>query len=71
MADLAAAPDSSIKTEDLSAWTNLVMGQIWIQGDQVAKFAGNAPIITDDRPYTEYYLVRKALARLFGPRRYG
>ena len=67
MADLAAAPDSSIKTEDLSAWTNLVMGQIWIQGDQVAKFAGNAPIITDDRPYTEYYLVRKALARLFGP----
>jgi spermidine synthase len=68
MADLVDAPDSPIATEDVAAWTNLIMGQIWIQGDQVAKFAGDAPLITDDRPYTEYYLVRKTLAKIFGPK---
>jgi spermidine synthase len=68
LADLVAAPDSPIYTEDATAWTNLLMGQIWIQGAQVAAFAGNAPLITDDRPYTEYYLVRKAMDKLFGTR---
>jgi hypothetical protein len=67
LADLASAPEAPIASLDPQAWTDLIMAQIWIQGDKVQKFAGDAPLITDDRPYTEYYLVRKALARLFGP----
>ena len=67
-ADLASAPDAPIASLDPQAWTDLIMAQIWIKGDQVQKFAGDAPLITDDRPYTEYYLVRETLANLFGPR---
>jgi spermidine synthase len=67
-ADLASAPDAPIASLDPQAWTDLIMAQIWIKGGQVQKFAGDAPLITDDRPYTEYYLVRETLASLFGPR---
>jgi spermidine synthase len=66
MADLAAAPNSPIRSLDVDSWVGLVLGQVWIQGDQIARFAGDAPLITDDRPYTEYYLVRKVMNRLSG-----
>ena len=65
--DLAGAPDSPKTPMDATAWTSFIQGQIWLQGDQVVKFAADAPLITDDRPYTEYYLVRKVLTHFFGP----
>jgi spermidine synthase len=68
IADLVSSPRSPTQSTDVETWTNIILGQIWIQGDKVAKFAGNAPLITDDRPYTEYFLVRKAIAKFFGPR---
>jgi spermidine synthase len=66
VADLATAPQSPSTSQSADDWTNLVLGLVWIQGDKVAAFAGDAPIITDDRPYTEYFLVRKYMARFFG-----
>jgi hypothetical protein len=68
VADVASSPLAPTTSLDVDTWTGVIMGQVWIQGDKVAKFAGDAPLITDDRPYTEYYLVRQTLSRLFGPR---
>ena len=34
----------------------------WLDDAEVAAFAGTAPLILDDRPVTEYFLLR----RLFG-----
>jgi spermidine synthase len=64
--DLATAPRAPITSHDVTDWTNLILGQIWISGDDVARFAADAPLITDDRPYTEYYVVRKVWDHLFG-----
>jgi len=60
LADLDAAQDAPVAAED--DWSTLLGGVTWIQGAQVAAFAGNAPPITDDHPLTEYFLLR----RLFG-----
>jgi hypothetical protein len=35
----------------------------WISGEAVDKFVGDGPLITDDRPLPEYFLLRRA----FGP----
>ena len=31
---------------------------VWISGDEVARIAGDGPLITDDRPLPEYFLLR-------------
>jgi hypothetical protein len=36
---------------------------VWVLGDAVARFAGSGPLITDDHPLPEYFLLRQ----LFGP----
>ena len=36
--------------------------QTWLTGDEAEQVAGDGPLITDDRPRTEYFLLR----RLFG-----
>lgn len=59
--DLSSAPDAPVKTAD--AWARLIPTLVWLQGDDVAKFGGSGPVITDDRPLTEYYQLR----HLFGP----
>jgi spermidine synthase len=59
--DLSSAYDSPERTE--AGWVRLVQSLVWIQGDDVARFAGPGPLITDDHPLPEYFLVR----RLWGP----
>lgn len=61
LADLSSAFDSP--KLDASGWTGLIPKLVWIQGGEVARFAGDAPLITDDRPRPEYFLLR----HLFGP----
>jgi hypothetical protein len=34
----------------------------WLRDGQVDRFAGGAPLITDDRPRSEYYLLQQAFA---------
>jgi spermidine synthase len=59
--DLSSAYDSPESTE--AGWVQRIHALLWIQGDEVARFAGDGPLITDDRPLPEYFLLR----RLFGP----
>ena len=60
--DLSSAFDSP--KHDLSGWASLIPQLVWIQGDQVAAFAGRGPLVTDDHPLPEYFLLRD----LFGPK---
>jgi spermidine synthase len=59
--DLSSAYDSPEHTE--AGWARLIPSLVWIQGDAVARFAGDGPLITDDRPLPEYFLLRHR----FGP----
>ncbi len=59
--NISSAFDSPATTED--AWVRLIGGLVLASGDKVASIAGAGPLITDDRPLTEYFLLR----RLLGP----
>jgi spermidine synthase len=59
--DLSSAFDSPEHTE--AGWVNRIKSLVWVQGDAVARFAGTGPLITDDHPLPEYFLLRQ----LFGP----
>ncbi|MGZ3666483.1 MAG: hypothetical protein ACXVDA_18605, partial [Ktedonobacterales bacterium] len=48
---------------DLEGWAALIPTLVWLQGDQVARFAGAGPLVTDDHPLPEYFLLRDR----FGP----
>ncbi len=58
--DISSAYDSPEHTVD--GWATKIPGLVWIQGDDVARIVGDGPLITDDRPLPEYWLLR----RLFG-----
>ncbi len=64
-ADISSAFDSPIKDpRDVAGWVKRISSLVWISGDAVPRFAGPGPLITDDRPLPEYFLLRHA----FGPR---
>jgi hypothetical protein len=58
--DLAAAADADETTAD--GWAKRIETMPWAAGPAVDLIAGSGPTITDDRPLTEYLLLR----RLFG-----
>ena len=60
LADISSAYDSPAKTVD--AWVDEIAQQTWLTGDEAKQVAGDGPLITDDHPRTEYFLLR----RLFG-----
>jgi spermidine synthase len=55
--DISGAYDSPQKTVD--GWSGAIPGLRWLEGGQVASFAGPGPLITDDRPLPEYFLLRR------------
>ena len=59
--DLSSAFDSP--AHDAAAWASRIPSLVWISGDEVADVVGDGPLITDDRPLPEYFLLRHA----FGP----
>jgi len=59
--DLSSAYDSPEKTAD--GWISRVHSLVVVNGDDVSRVAGEGPLITDDRPLPEYFLIR----RLYGP----
>ncbi len=59
--DLSSAGDSP--AHDLGGWETEIPGLVWLQGDQVTRFAGSGAMVTDDHPLPEYFLLR----HLFGP----
>jgi spermidine synthase len=58
--DLVGTSDAPVTGFD--EWASVVAGLTWISGAEVSEFAGTSPLILDDRPVTEYFLLR----RLFG-----
>jgi hypothetical protein len=60
--DLDEAADAPTSTA--AGWLALMPTLAWIGGTDVARFGGTGPLITDDRPLTEYFLLRQT----FGPR---
>jgi spermidine synthase len=60
LADISSAYDSPAHTVD--DWTAVIGHQTWLTGEAVRIEAGPGPLITDDRPRPEYFLLR----RVFG-----
>jgi len=55
--DISSAYDSPTKTID--GWVAKIDGLRWIADDQVDAFAGSGPLVTDDHPLPEYFLLRR------------
>jgi hypothetical protein len=62
MEDLIDTPDNPATTTE--AWASIIEGIGWLTDDQVRAFGDGASLILDDRPVTEYFLLRRS----FGPR---
>jgi hypothetical protein len=61
--DLSSAVDAPTGVTTTAQWQQEVQNNVWISDAQVDQFAAGGTLITDDRPYTEYDLLR----HLFGP----
>ena len=55
--DLATAPDAPVGT--LEAWAALIPTLVIASGADIDRVVGPGDIITDDRPLTEYFLLRR------------
>ncbi len=60
-ADFASAPDDPHL--DGAGWAKAVMLHDWLKDAQVDDFVGQGPIITDDHPRSEYYLLHVLAAK--------
>lgn len=65
MDDLREPIDSPAST--LEEWIQVIPRLVWLSGREVAGFAGRGGIITDDRPRTEYFLLRSLFGRRSPP----
>lgn len=54
--DISTAFDSP--HHDLASWAKAIPALMWVQGNQVERFAGTGPFVTDDHPLPEYFLLR-------------
>jgi spermidine synthase len=59
LTDISSAHDSP--ANDIASWQILIMNLERLRGPEVAEFAGKGPLITDNRPLPEYFLLRAAL----------
>ena len=55
--DVNSAPDSHQRTVD--DWVGTLQGLTWAAGDELRTAVGDGPLITDDRPLPEYFLLRR------------
>jgi spermidine synthase len=56
--DLSSAYDSP--EHDAAGWAKRIPSLVWISGADVGRIVGEGPLITDDRPLPEYFLLRRA-----------
>jgi spermidine synthase len=54
--DISTAYDSPATTID--DWVDVINEQIWFEDDAARAYAGEGPLITDDQPRPEYFLLR-------------
>ncbi len=57
--DISTAYDSPATTID--AWLDVIERQTWLTDAQARAYVGQGPMITDDRPRPEYFLLRRWL----------
>jgi hypothetical protein len=55
--DISSAYDSPAHSVD--AWIAEIAQQRWLDDDDVAAYVGDGPLITDDHPRPEYFLLRR------------
>ncbi len=55
--DISSAYDSPATTVD--AWIQVLAEQHWLDDAEVTAYAGDGPLITDDHPRPEYFLLRR------------
>jgi spermidine synthase len=60
-ADFATAPDDP--SFDGAAWAKEILNDEWLKDAQVDAFTGPGPLITDDRPRSEYNLLEDITAK--------
>ncbi len=63
--DISSAYDSPAKTID--EWVAVIRRQIWLTGGAVRDAAGSGPLITDDQPRPEYFLLRRHFSIGYDP----
>ena len=56
VADLSGAYDAPVK--GLEAWAAYLPSRVWLRDAQVLRYAGPGPLVTDDHPLPEYFLLR-------------
>jgi hypothetical protein len=54
-ADLRSAPDAHARTT--VKWMKNIPGNIWLTDNQVNAYTGPGPVMTDDHPLIEYFLL--------------
>jgi spermidine synthase len=57
LADVNSAPDANGRSAE--AWAKAFTDRTWAAGDQLRAAVGGGPVITDDRPLPEYFLIRR------------
>jgi spermidine synthase len=57
LADISSAYDSPASTVD--DWVAVIRRQRWLDNGSVRAYAGDGPLITDDHPRPEYFLLRR------------
>jgi spermidine synthase len=62
--DLSSAVDSPPGVKTADQWQQLILSNVWLSDSGVDKFGATGQLVTDDRPYTEFDLLR----RRFGPK---
>jgi hypothetical protein len=55
--DISSAFDSPESTVD--GWLAEIERQTWLVDDELRSYAGDGPMVTDDRPRPEYFLLRE------------
>jgi spermidine synthase len=55
--DVNSAPDASGFTAE--QWADRIAGLKWASGEQLRQAVGDGPLITDDRPLPEYFILRR------------
>jgi spermidine synthase len=56
LADISSAADSPAHTVD--DWARRIPTLVWITDAKVDRFVGDGPLVTDDRPFSEYFFLR-------------
>jgi hypothetical protein len=54
-ADLRGAPDFPVRST--AQWVSIIRGSVWLTNNQVNAYTGAGPLITDDHPLTEYFML--------------